>query len=463
MTDGQPQADQQPHAEQVETRRDLIERLLDEERLADAVEALLALHPADQAEALRDIAPIVRETVVAELTAETLAHIVEQLDGKDRGRLVDQIAPSELAHVLNRTDSDIAADVLRHIDPYVASRVLSQMIPANSARVMPLLVHEDESAGGRMTSGYISLLREMSADEAITYLRLLKPDAQEVYYLYVLDTEGTLEGVVSLRDLITAPPDALVADIMNPEVISVPPDVDQEEAGRLLSRYDLLSLPVVGDRGRLLGIITSDDLMDVLEAEATEDMYRMVGIGGREGLRATLTESLQRRLPWLTINIVTAFLAALIVAGFESTVDRVAAIAVFMPVIAGQGGNAGMQTLTLVVRGLALDETAARRTNTLLRRELFLGLLNGLVLGLVAAAGALVLSGGNALLATIVGVAMALNLLAAAAAGVLVPVGLRALRADPALASSIFVTTVTDACGFLLLLSMATVFVSQLD
>ncbi len=462
MNDSPAAPEQTPVTGQVESLREVIEDMLDDQRVAEAIATLAALRPADQATVLRDIAPARRQPLIEQLTAEALAHIIEQLDGRDRGRVVDQIAPGELAPVLDRTDSDVAADVLRHIDGYAASRVLSHMAAGKAALVLPLLVHDDESAGGRMTSGYISLLQEMTCDEAITYLRLQRPDAQEVYYLYVLDDDGRLEGVLNLRDLITAPPSSLVADVMHHDVIAVPPGVDQEEAGRLLSRYDLLSLPVVDAERRLLGVITGDDLMDVLAEEATEDMYRMVGIGGSEGLRATLAESIRRRLPWLLINVLTAFFAAAIVASFESTIDRVAVIAVFMPVIAGQGGNAGMQTLTLVVRGIALDEAEARRGAVLLRREVAIGLMNGVVLGTIAGLGALALT-GDPLLSGIVGTAMALNLLAASAAGVLVPLGLRALRADPALASSIFVTTVTDACGFLLLLSMATVFVSQLD
>ena len=248
---------------------------------------------------------------------------------------------------------------------------------------------------------------------------------------------------------------------MTPDVVSVRTDEDQEAAARRIERYNLVALPVIDDNRRLVGVISVDDLIDVIEEEATEDMYRMAGLVDNESLLRPIVSSATPRLAWLLVNLVTAFAAAAMVNTFEGTIERVAALAVFMPIIAGMGGNAGVQTITLVVRSLALGTVEARQLGRVLRRELVLAVANGVVIGLLVGVLAFAWK-GNVALGVVAGVAMLLNIVTAVTAGVLVPLTLKTLRLDPALASGVIVTTFTDVLGFLFFLGLATLLVDRL-
>jgi len=237
--------------------------------------------------------------------------------------------------------------------------------------------------------------------------------------------------------------------------------MDQEEVARQVAAYNLLAIPVTDEENKLVGIITVDDVIDVIKDEATEDIYRLAGVSGDERAFTPAGESLRKRLPWLAINLATAFLATIVVAIFEPTIDRLAAVAIFMPVVAGMGGNAGMQTLTVIVRGIALGELTWSNSRKALLKEAAVGLGNGVVLGLLAALVAW-LWRGNGTLGLVLGAAMIINMFVAATAGTLVPLGLRAANIDPALASSVFITTLTDIAGFLAYLGLATLFIQYL-
>ena len=251
-----------------------------------------------------------------------------------------------------------------------------------------------------------------------------------------------------------------VRDIADPEVISVTPKTDREECARLMERYDLRSLPVEDQEGRMLGVILIEDVVDVLDQEATEDMYKMAGIGG-ERLFGSLQGSIRRRLPWLYLNLATTIMAASVISLFESTIARLVTLAVFLPVVAGQGGIGGTQTLTLVIRNMALGDVPARRGFRLLAREVYLGLIHGVLLGVAVALIAFAWK-GNLVLGVVVGIAMAVNMLVAGVAGAAVPLLLRLLRTDPAVGSAVIVTTITDVVGFLLFLGIAAGLISYL-
>jgi magnesium transporter len=331
----------------------------------------------------------------------------------------------------------------------------------DAAEVRPLLIHADESAGGLMTSADITLRAEQTVEEAIAHLRQVSPDSEAVYYLFVVNQATQLVGVVSLRQLVISAPSTLVADIMDRNVFHVTAAADQEEAARLMSRYDLLALPVVDDDGRLLGVITHDDLVEVLEEEATEDIYRLGGVPDDRPTDAPLGSALRTRLPWLILNLVTAMASATVLSLFESTIAQVAALAAFFPVVAGVSGSAGTQTLTIIVRGLALGEMEPRNGLRALGREALVGVANGLALGSLVGVVALVWK-GTPMLGVVVGVATLLNMIGAAIAGVLVPLGMQVLKFDPALASPILVTTVSDALGYLIYLGLATLVIGSL-
>jgi magnesium transporter len=311
-----------------------------------------------------------------------------------------------------------------------------------------------------MTGQRIAVAPERTVREVIDFLRSLRPNTEQPFYVYITDAGNKLVGVLNLRWLITASPDTRVGPLAGAEVLSVTADTDQEEAARLLKRYNLLALPVVDEDGRLLGTVTADDLLDVLEDEATEDMYRIVGVGTEEDLRGIRT-SVRNRLPWLAVNLGTALLAGFVVSLFEDTISRLALIAAFMPVIAGMGGNAGIQTVTVVVRSLALGRMSPRDALPVLRHELAVGLIIGGAIGIpIGVVGWLV--NGNPTMGLIVGMAMMANITNGMVTGVLIPLLLYRLGQDPAISAGIWMTTFTDVIGFLMLLGLATLFISHL-
>ncbi|HUF53351.1 MAG TPA: magnesium transporter [Dehalococcoidia bacterium] len=446
--------------EQAATDLERLQLLLqgDEHDLRAAIE-LLDVHPADQSDLYEALGSEDRQKMLALLSAEGVAALLEHLDEELLRELVDDMPRATLARVLDQTDNDVAADILRMLPPAEAARTLSQMNTA--PEVTPLLRHEDESAGGLMTRGYITLHPDMTASEAVAFLRATRPLASEAYYLYVLDARNHLQGVVNLRQLIIADPETHLQDIMETDVISVTEDTDQEEVANLMQHYRVRSLPVVDADGVLRGVITGDDIIDVIQEEATEDMYIMAGLPGQDSLYASVGVSARRRIPWLIVNLVTAFFAGAIVALFEGTIADAAALAVFMPVIAGQGGNAGIQTVTIVVRGIALGELEPGDGWRVLRKELALGVIRGVFFGVLVGAVALLWQGEWAW-GAVVGGAMMANMIIAGLLGTLIPVTLRQLKLDPALGSGVFLTAFTDMLGFLFLLGLGTIALSEL-
>jgi magnesium transporter len=306
-----------------------------------------------------------------------------------------------------------------------------------------------------MTPAVITLRRKWRALDALEEIRRVGPEADSAYYLFVTDDQGYLLGVVGLRDLVVALPETTMEAMMDPNVISVPVTADQEVCARTLSRYGFLALPVVDEVGRLVGVITADDLIEVAEVEATEDMYRMVGITGEERLSGPMIASVVKRLPWLAINMVTLFVAISVVDAFEWVIAGMVVLATFLPLVSGEGGNAGSQTTTVIVRALALGEVEAVGGWRVLLKELAASLINGILIGLGTGL-AIYWWKGEWIIALAVGLAMVLNFVVAALAGVLVPLGLKLIKVDPALASAAFVTGVTDTLGFLFFLGIAT-------
>lgn len=436
-----------------------LEELLTGDNIEAAVELLQSMHPADQADVYSRLDDAGRHALLALLSAQGIADLLTHLDEDDLKELVEDMPRATLARVLDNTENDIAVDILRVLPPAEAVRTLSQMETA--AQVTPLLAHSDESAGGIMTRGYVALHKDMTVGEALAFLRASRPLAEEAYYLFVLDAGNHLEGIVNLRQLVVSEPESRIEDVMAREVISVRPDTDQEEAARLLQHYRLRAIPVVDDEGVLQGIITSDDVMDVITEEATEDMFRMAGLPGDESVYAPVQVSARRRLPSLLVNLVTAFAAGGMVAIFQGTIEKAAALAVFMPIIAGQGGNSGIQTITIVVRSMALGEIEPGDARRVLAKEVTLGVVQGVLFGLFV--GLLAWLWQDAWeWGAVVGVAMLLNILVAALFGTLIPLILRALRLDPAIASGIVLTTFTDVMGFLFLLGLATIVIGEL-
>ena len=443
----------------LENAMEQIDGLLQAGDMDAAAEYLRNLHPADSAEMLATLEPQDQAAIMSRLEPEELAEVFEQMDGDAAAEAAQQLDMGVMADVLDEMQPDVAADLIGELEPADASAVLQQMDEAET--VAPLLAYDDDSAGGIMNVAPPSLRRYMTVAEAFQFIKEHYQDANQIFYLYVLDRNGRLLGVVNLRALILAEPTQTIEEIMQRDVITVRDVMDQEEVAQLFARYDLLALPGVDAADRLVGLVTVDDVVDVLEEEATEDIYHLAQVSPDAQVFSPLYAALKSRLPWLYVNLVTAFLASAVVAFFEETIATVAVLAVFMPIVAGQGGNAGNQTMTIIVRSLALGEIDVRSAWRAMRHEAMIGVLNGLLLG--ASVGLVAwLWQGKPILGLIIGVAMLGNLIVAALAGVLVPTTLRRLNLDPALASSIFVTTATDVMGFGLFLGLATVFLRWL-
>jgi magnesium transporter len=424
-----------------------------------AADYLRTLHASDSAEILTWLDGDWQGAMIERLHAPELAVVFEQMHEEDMAEVAQHLDVEELAEVLDEMEPDAAADLIAELEPTEAAEVLGQMDEAEP--VTALLAYSSDTAGGIMNLPPPSLRRYMTVAEATTFLKQHYQDASEMYYLYVLDRYGHLIGVVNLRAMILADADQTLEEIMSRDVISVRVDMDQEDVVQILSRYDLVAVPVVDTENKLVGIIAVDDIVDVMEQEATEDIYRLAQVSENAEIFSPIPKALRNRLPWLVINIGTAFLASSVVAFFESTIAQVALLAAFMPIVAGQGGNAGTQTMTIVVRSLALGEIDRSDALPALWHEMILGLLHGLVLGSIVGCVAWLWK-GSAVLGLVIGLAMLGNLIVAAIAGVAAPMILKWLRVDPALASSIFVTMVTDSMGFMLFLGLATYFLRWL-
>mgnify|MGYP001103358570 CR=1 FL=1 len=438
---------------------DVLARLrtaLEQGDLSTAVALIESLQPADQADLVEGLDDEDQVALLSQLAPANSADVLEEMEDADAAALAELLPVIELAGILDEMEADEAADVLGDLSPERVAEALREMEEPNG--IIPLLRYPDDTAGGLMTPAVVTLRPHWRAQEALEELRRVGPDADSAYYLFVTDRRRMLMGVVGLRDLAVAMPETVVESMMDPNVISVPVTADQEDCARTLSRYGFLVLPVVDELGRLAGVITADDLIEVAEDEATEDMYRMVGITGEERVFSPLRQSVVKRLPWLAINMLTLFLAITVVDAFEFVIASMVALATFLPVVSGQGGNAGSQTTTVIVRGLALGEIELRTGLRALGKELAAGLINGALIGLGTGISIYVWK-GEWVISLAVGLAMVLNFLVAALAGVLVPLGLMRIKVDPALASAAFVTALTDTFGFLFFLGIATLLI----
>ncbi len=435
----------------------ILEDLADEGLITEAMVRLKRLRIADQAEALLRISPEAQVVLLAVLPSEDLGAIIEVLEVEDAVAVCEKIENSKLPEVFDAASPEIAADVLKALEPASAEDVLAEMETA--PEVIPLLEYEDDDAGGLMTPEFVALRETMNVGQALDFVRLwareVGPDPEYLHYLFVVDWDGALKGGLSLAQLVLASRSQFVSLLMDEDIISVGVETDQEEAARLMERYDIFNLPVVDDDGRLVGVVWLDDMIRVLDDEATEDMFRMIGVAEEEKALGPFWRSVRNRLPWLVVNLGTAVLAGYVITLFQSTMGQVVALAAFLPVIAGQGGIAGTQTLTLIIRSITLGEVSPANTRRLLLKEFGLGLVHGLALGLVVGVIAFIWKGSE-YLALVVGIAMAANLVVAGISGVVVPLGFRALRIDPALSSAVAVTTLTDVFGFLVYLGLAT-------
>lgn len=387
------------------------------------------------------------------IEAGKAARALLSLDDSDLGEIVDAVDDPTLAAICSSSAPDDAADLLDSLDDERRQRIFGLLGATQGARLESLLEGEEESAGSLMTTNFLALDVDLTVGQAIEAIRQY-PRRDSFFYVYCTDGEGHLSGVLSLRSLILAPPTAHLRDTMVQSVVRCQIDSEPEEVAQIVSKYDLLSVPVVDLQNRLVGVVTVDDVIDVIQEQAEEDLLHLAGVAAAERVSTPGFQSFRMRFPWLAINLVTAFLASWVVSMFQGTIAKWAALAVFMPIVAGMGGNAGTQTLTVFVRGLALGEVDWSSGWRPIWKEVLVGFFNGAANGVLTS----MVVGfwtGDWILATILMLAMTFNLVIAGAAGGLVPLLLERLGFDPAVASSIFVTTFTDVGGFFSFLGLA--------
>jgi magnesium transporter len=390
---------------------------------------------------------------------DTEGEVLVELSESVRQELIDEMEPGELVAAAKELEVDDLADLVGELPETVTLQVLRSMDQRDRERLRTVLSWPEDSAGGLMNTDTVSVRADVTLEVVLRYLRMRGELPARTDSLFVVDRDDRYLGTVALTRLITGDPEAMVGDNLDAEAPRIDPATPAHEVSQLFQDRDLVSAAVVGAEGRLLGRITIDDVVDVIRQEAEHSVMSMAGLQDEEDLFAGIVPSTRRRLLWLGINLVTAFMAAAVVKSFEGTIEKVAALAALMPIVASMGGIAGTQTVTLIIRGLALGQVQWSNARWLLFKEIAVGGLNGLLWAVVVGAVTVVWF-GTWQIAFILGAAMLVNLLAAAAVGVLVPLALRRLDIDPALSAGVILTTFTDCIGFATLLGLGALFLA---
>ncbi|HKG23198.1 MAG TPA: magnesium transporter [Blastocatellia bacterium] len=439
----------------------LVRKLLHRNARANLSRIFTKAYPVDVARLLASLTASERAQVfqilLEDCEVDHVAGVLSEMEAGISLSLLEDLEPRQTARLLSELPADDATYLASRLPMPLAEQVIALMEAQPAADVRELLEHEERTAGRIMTRDYFALEENVTVSEAISALQRRSEEFEMVFYLYVVDKRDHLVGVVSLRKLLTTPPSAQLKRIMVPEVISTKTSSDQVEVSRLVAEYNLLAVPVVDDEDRLVGIVTVDDVIDVVQEEAAEDLLALAGVATEERISTTASRSLRLRAPWLLINLPTAFLAAFVVSQFEGTISKHPELAVLMPIVAGMGGNAATQTLTVIVRGIASGESFGISLVTL--KAVLVGAGNGLITGLLGAIVA-ALYYRNMWLGIVLATAMVINLIVAGVAGTLIPIAIKKMNIDPAIASSVFVTTCTDVIGFFSFLGIATLFIN---
>ena len=435
---------------------------LEHDNYDSAIAMIQALRGPDQAALFSELEDEEQVDLLPKLDLAISADILEELDDLDAAKLAASLPIETITSIVEEMERDEAADLLGDLSPEQVEDLLRRIDDDDEDEIRPLLLHADESAGGLMTSEFLALRPMMKAQEAIEALRSWSPDTDEIYYLFVVDETKKLCGVVNLRSLILAAPSAPIKSFMDPDVITVTVGVDQEECARTMAHYDLAAIPVVDEDGLIVGVITHDDIVDVLEEEATEDIYRLSNVSDSDlDPESSIWEQLKGRLPWLYLNTITALFGAWVIGIYEDVIAQAAVLALFQSVVAGQGGNTASQNVAMAVRTLALEKIGSRAQKRIIVRQLLMGFLLGLAVGVVVGLG-VYLWRGNLYLSLVLGFALVANLTLGSLVGVMVPLGLERIGIDPALASSVLVTAATDSMGFFIFLSLAAHFLQHI-
>jgi len=433
-----------------------LEESIENENYDVVLEIIRSLHPADQAKVFNEIKQENQKELLQKLEISEIADIFDELDDKQTLTAARNLPLPFLADIIDDMDPDEAADLLGDLPGQEVRKTISLL--EEPEEILPLLRYPDETAGGRMTTDFLVLGREDTAEAAIEYLRSTGWETDIPYYLFVVNQEKELLGVMGLRELVCADPDQEIKEIMNSHVISVQAMEDQEEAAGVMKHYDLTALPVLNEKEQLVGVISHDDILDVLADETTEDIYRLASVSDSAlEPESKLFLQLKGRLPWLLLNAITALIGSWVISNFGDLFVKVAVLAFFQSVVAAQGGNAASQNVAMIVRSLALGKVEPKKVWPILFRQVTVGLLLGIVIGVIVGVGVGFWQ-SNPYLGFVLGLALLGNMLVASIIGTLAPLILEFAGQDPALASSVLVTAITDIIGFLIFLSLASLF-----
>lgn len=420
---------------------------------SDAISAFLDLHPGDQVEVFEFLDQDDKKVLLDYLDDRSTAILFSHQEDEETFNASTSLTIERLANIVDKMEPDEAADLLGDLPAKKTEEVLNKMSSAKN--LLQLLKYPDETAGGRMTTEFVSILENSDMNSVLELMREKTPNTKLPYYIFVIDENLKLLGVLGLREIVISPPNTQVKQIMDHEVISVNTWMDQEEVSRVMITYDLSALPVVNLDHQLVGVITHDDILDVLQDEATEDIYKLSNVSNFElHPDSPVKDQVRGRIPWLLLNTFTALFASWIISNFEVLIAQVAVLAVFQSVVASQGGNLASQSVAMFVRAIALGKISSGHTLSLLGKQILVGLLQGILIGSLVGFGVYFWR-GNLYLGLILGFALVANMILAGVIGTLIPIGLKSIGQDPALASSVLVTAITDSLGFLIFLSLA--------
>ena len=412
-------------------------------------------HPSEIAILFEGLSQEARERIISILPAEIASEVISEMDAEFHPeRLLENLHPERRSEIVEELDYDDATDIISQLPEEQQQEILKELDEEDASNIRSLLKYDDDTAGGLMNTQVIKISMNLTKKDALELIIQQSEEMEEFYTINVIDDRNVLRGIVSLKDIIKARNNVRIEEIIKTDFVYVKADTDQEEVAKLISQYNLTSIPVVDDNMHLLGRITFDDVIDVMEEENTEDILKISGVSEDEELAGNWKEAVKSRLPWLVLNLGTAFLAASVIRYFDSSIARMGILAGYMVMIAGMGGNAATQALAVTVRRISLNDLTDNQAYRTVLKEFTVGLINGASIGFVIFLFA-VFYDGNPMLGLVIFVAMTGNLIIAGMAGSSIPLMLKRVGIDPAIASSIIITTFTDVFGFLLLLGLA--------
>ncbi len=434
-----------------------VDSLVHRQNLVELQRRLEALHPADIAHILEALPLDDRLTVWQLVKSDRDGDILLEVSDAVRETLIADMDDHELLAAAKEMDADELADLAAELPRDVVHELMETLDAQQRERVRSALSYEEDQVGALMDFEMVTIREDVSLEVVLRYLRRLKELPGHTDKLFVVDYDGVLKGVLPIKRLLVNDPERHVADVMASDPVTFHPDEDAYEAAQAFERYDLVSTPVVDKSGKLIGRLTIDEMVDLIREESESEVLNMAGLREEEDIFASVWKSLRNRWSWLAVNLITAFVASRVIGLFDGSIEKLVALAALMPIVAGIGGNSGNQTITMIVRAMALDQMGTGNSARLLRKEAGVGMLNGLIWGGVIGIVVYWLYGSWSL-GVVMTAAMTLNLLLAALMGVLIPVTLARLGRDPALGASVMITAVTDSGGFFIFLGLATLF-----